>query len=223
MALVAPPLLFLQTLNARRAGQVEDEARSATSIQAAFRGFTIRPQNDRVLSLKDDRRAARMNGESSVEAAMLKGLDVQLGLEPIPGVTLPKAGKAGKKARLREKRKKEKEAKGAVALQNVARIRNARQEVAAKRKQKEDQDQDQAAGVLGRVMRGKMGRKKFNEKKEGESITLIQGRFRMLQSKKRVDALKYERKVKEMAAPEDEEDEDFEEAVRQELLSGGEF
>ena len=44
------------------------------------------------------------------------------------------------------------------------------------------------------------------EKKEGESITLIQGRFRMLQSKKRVDALKYERKVKEMAAPEDEEE-----------------
>ena len=146
-----------------------------------------------------------------------------LAIMSIPGVTLPKAGKAGKKARLREKRKKEKEAKGAVALQNVARIRNARQEVAAKRKQKEDQDQDQAAGVLGRVMRGKMGRKKFNEKKEGESITLIQGRFRMLQSKKRVDALKYERKVKEMAAPEDEEDEDFEEAVRQELLSGGEF
>jgi hypothetical protein len=152
------------------------------------------------------------------QAVMLKELDGTLGLEPIEGGTLPKA--RSKKARLREKKRKEQEEKGAVALQNVARMRTAKLDVKAKRQQREDAEQAQAAGTLGRVMRGKMGRKKFNEKKEGESVTLIQGRFRMLQSKKKVDVLKHDRKLSELESGVGDEDEDEEEEEGEPQVAG---
>jgi hypothetical protein len=62
-------LFHHQTLAAKRAGQLADEAVAATAIQAAFRGFATRPHNAQVVRMQDERHQARVRGESSVEVS----------------------------------------------------------------------------------------------------------------------------------------------------------
>ena len=170
---------------------------AATSIQAAFRGFASRPYSRTVVKLQNIRRVSKLNGERNVEAALLKNLSVDLGLEIIEGVTLQKKNISRKK-RVRDKQRKEKEERGAVALQTLVRARAAKFQVAERREIIDQRERSEAAQTLGRVMRGKIGRRQFSEKRKSECATLIQGRFRILASKERTEAMKNERKVKEL-------------------------
>eukprot|EP00620_Florenciella_sp_RCC1587_P017958 CAMPEP_0182568466 /NCGR_PEP_ID=MMETSP1324-20130603/9396_1 /TAXON_ID=236786 /ORGANISM="Florenciella sp., Strain RCC1587" /LENGTH=406 /DNA_ID=CAMNT_0024782611 /DNA_START=111 /DNA_END=1331 /DNA_ORIENTATION=+ len=195
---------FMERLRQEREGRLESEVGAATSIQSAFRGYATRPHAESVVTMKDIRREKALKGEATIETAMLKDLDIKLGLKPIPGVTLnpPKKKMTKKQKRLAKKRAEEQEA-GALKLQSMLRVKTANEKTAKLRDQKERREANNAAFMIQRSYRGYQGRQGFKQKRECESATLIQQRFRVMTAKARVKDLKedaIQKKREDMAA-----------------------
>lgn len=202
MELVKERDAFMERLRIERQSRLEAEANAATSIQACFRGFATRPHSEAVALIKDLLHEQRLDGEESVEAAMLQRLDVKLGMPSIPGVTLPRKKKTRKQV-LKQQRKKAKEDKSAAVVQSVARRRFAKREKAKKIHEKEAADMKKAAFSIQRIYRGHHGRQDYQAEREDQSVTAIQNKFRMMRSQRRINTIraeKLERNREEVAA-----------------------
>ena len=187
----------------------------ARNLQACFRGFTTRPHSDAVVGMKQAKKQILARGEASIETAMLKDLDNQLGLKPIPGVTLnPPKKKMSKKARRLAKKQKvaplpmtalcpgpdhcacwsqEEEEKMSTRIQSIYRARTANGKTSVLRQEHDGRRRDDSARLIQRTYRGHLHRRFFQAKREKESITKLQSRYRMMKSQERVDKIKTEK------------------------------
>merc|ERR1712196_109735 len=88
------------------------------------------------------------------------------------------------------KKQKEEEEKMSTKIQSLYRARTANSKTGVLRQEHTGRRRDDAARLIQRTYRGHLHRRFFQAKREKESITKLQSRYRMMKAQDRVDRIK---------------------------------
>lgn len=185
---------FLARLHQERLDRLETEKQAAMQIQSLYRGYSCRPHPESVVLMKDRRRARLADGELSIETAMLKQLELKLGLPSLPGLTLsPPSKVSSKQARRLARQQRERQAEGALRIQSMARCSASREAVRVKRETRARDRQQASAISIQRGFRNHQYRGSKRKRTEHRAAVAIQAANRGRLAREQVKRIRNQR------------------------------